>query len=368
MSAFKNLLKNVDKTLLFLPFIFVFISIVMISSTEYDGNLKMSREIIIQFAAFALGLTLFFLSFFINYKRFYAFEKLIYPLVLAFLLSVYTPLGSTQFGTRGWLDLGLVNLQPAELSKIFFIILFASYLSRNKGKLNTVLDIIKCTLYAAPFILLVIIQNDLGNALIYCFIAGVMIIVAGADYGATGKLLLTGALLSPLIYRVLQPHQQERILAFFYPNDTSLPGNYHVWQSKLAIGSGGFTGKGLFMGTQKGLDWLPVQKSDFIFAVIGEELGFLGGALLLVLLSLFLFRILKIGESTEDYFGELIAYGVFAMFFFQIFENIGMTMGIMHITGITLPFISYGGSSMLTNMLALALVVNVSIKSKLFSF
>lgn len=368
MSTFKNIFKNIDKTLLFLPFVFVLISIVMISSTEYDGSVVLNREIIVQLVAFALGLTLFFLSFFVNYKRFYTFERLIYIFSILFLLSVYTPLGSTQYGARGWLDLGFVNLQPAEVCKILFIILFASHLSKNKDRLDHVFDIVKRILYGAPFILLVILQNDLGNALIYCFIAGVMIIVAGADYKSTGILVFIGALLSPLIYKLLQPHQQERILAFFYPNNTSLPGNYHVWQSKLAIGSGGLTGKGLFMGTQKGLDWLPVQKSDFIFAVIGEELGFLGGALLIVLLSVFLFRILKIGEATEDFFGELIIYGVFAMFFFQIFENIGMTMGIMPITGITLPFISYGGSSLLTNMLALALVINVSIKSKIITF
>ena len=368
MSTFKNVFKNTDKTLLFLPFVFVLISIVMIISIEYDGTPEISREIIIQLTAFTLGIALFFLSFFVNYKRFYSFEKLIYIFSILFLLSVYTPLGSTQYGARGWLDLGFFNLQPSELCKILFIILFASHLSNNRGKLNSLFDIVKCILYGAPFIVLVILQNDLGNALIYCFIAGVMIIMAGADYKATAQLVVIGALLSPLVYKLLQPHQQERIFAFFYPNDTSLPGNYHVWQSKLAIGSGGFTGKGLFMGTQKGLDWLPVQKSDFIFAVIGEELGFLGGAILIALFSVFLFRILKIGEATEDFFGGLIIYGVFAMFFFQIFENIGMTMGIMPVTGITLPFISYGGSSLLTNMLALALVINVSVKSKVISF
>lgn len=351
-----------------MPFAFIIISIVMIGSTEYENSFKISRNITIQLTAFALGFVLLILLLFINYRRLYALEKLIYPLSIAFLLSVYSPLGSTQYGARGWLDLGFANLQPAEFCKIFFIITFAAYLSRNKGKLNTIASILKCILYAMPFIVLVILQNDLGNALIYCFIAGVMIIAAEADYKATGKIVLTGVLLSPLIYKVLQPHQQARISAFFNPNDSSLPGHYQVWQSKLAIGSGGFTGKGLFLGTQKGLNWLPVQKSDFIFAVIVEELGFIGGAILIGMLAFFLFRILKIGEATEDIYGALIIYGIFAMLFFQIFENIGMTMGIMPVTGITLPFISYGGSSLLTNMLALALVINISLKSKLINF
>ncbi|NCB41435.1 MAG: rod shape-determining protein RodA [Clostridia bacterium] len=368
MSIFRTSFKNVDKGLLVLPFIFLLISLTMIGSTEYDGSFKISRDIMIQMSAFALGIVVFFLLFLINYRRFYVLEKLIYPLSILFLLSVYSPLGSTQFGTRGWLDLGIANLQPAELSKVFFILLFAAHLSRKKGELDTVLSIIKSLLYAAPFIVLVILQNDLGNALVYCFVAGLMLIVAGANYKATGKLALSAALLSPLVYKLLQPHQQERILAFFYPSDISLPGNYHVWQSKLAIGSGGFSGKGLFMGTQKGLNWLPVQKSDFIFAVIGEELGFIGGLIIIGLLTFLLFRILKIGEATEDFFGELIVYGIFAMFFFQVFENIGMTMGIMPVTGVTLPFLSYGGSSMLTNMLALALVINVGAKSRMITF
>lgn len=368
MTAFKNLLKNGDKALLLLPFVFIVISLVMIGSTEYEDRFEISRSITVQLAAFGIGLALFFLLSLIDYKRLYALEKLIYPLSILFLLSVYSPLGSIQYGTQGWLNLGLAYLQPAEFCKVFFIVLVACYLSRNKGKLNTVWSILKCILYAAPFIVLVIIQNDLGNALIYFFIVALMLFFAGADYKATGKIFLAGTLLSPLIYKVLQPHQQARLLAFFFPNDTSISANYHIWQSKLAIGSGGFTGKGLFMGTQKGLDWLPVQKSDFIFAVIGEEFGFIGGAVLILLLSLFLFRIIKIGEATEDFFGALIVYGVFAMFFFQIFENIGMTMGIMPITGITLPFISYGGSSLLTSMLALAFVFNVSLKSKMIHF
>lgn len=368
MSAFKNLLKNEDKVLLILPVVFIMISTVMIGSTEYESNFVISRSIIVQLAAFGIGVVLFFLLLFIDYKRLYRLEKLIYPLSILFLLSIYSPLGSTQYGTRGWLNLGVAYLQPAELCKIFFIVLVACYLSRNKGKLDTVWDIIKCMLYAAPFIVLVILQNDLGNALIYCFIVAIMLFIAEANYKSIGKIFFVGVLASPFIFQILQPHQQSRLLAFFYPHDVSISANYHIWQSKLAIGSGGFTGKGIFMGTQKGLNWLPVQKSDFIFAVIGEELGFIGGGILIVLLAIFLFKMLKIGEATEDFFGALIVYGVFAMFFFQAFENIGMTMGIMPVTGITLPFISYGGSSILTNMLALSVVTNVSLNSKLIRF
>jgi len=368
LSNYKNLIKNIDKSLFILPLIFLSISIVMIGSTEYEGTFAISGNILRQFLAFDIGLIALFLFLAFDYKRFSAFEKLIYPLTLLLLLSVYTPLGSTQYGTRGWLDLGVAYLQPAEICKVLYIVLLAIYLSKNTGKLERGINIFYCGLYVSPFIAIVILQNDLGNALVYCFITLVMLIVAGAAYKPIGAVLFGGIVFSPVVYRILQTHQQQRIKAFFNPYDISLPGNYQVWQSKITIGSGGFTGKGLFMGTQKQLDWLPVQESDFIFAVVVEELGFIGGIILISLLTLFLFRILKVGEAAEDSLGKLIVYGVFAMLLFQIFENIGMNMGIMPVTGITLPFISYGGSSLLTNMLALALVLNVNMRSKLITF
>jgi rod shape determining protein RodA len=368
LSQFKNLLKNIDKVLLLFPFIFLAISILMIGSTEYADGFEITGNIIRQSAAFVLGGVAVAVSLLLDYKRLAAFPKLLYPLTLLLLLSVYTPLGSTQYGTRGWLDLGLAYLQPAELCKIFFVLLMAAYLSQNAPTLQSFRGLLRCGLYAAPIIGLVVLQNDLGNALVYCFIVVVMMIVAGAGYRQLGTVALFGIALSPLFYLLLKDHQQQRILAFFHPNDLSLPGNYQVWQSKIAIGSGGFSGKGLFMGTQKQLDWLPVQESDFIFAVIVEELGLIGGAALIGLFTLFLLRMLRVGEAAEDFQGELIVYGVFAMMFFQIFENMAMTMGLMPVTGITLPFISYGGSSMLTNMLALALVLNVNMRSKLITF
>lgn len=368
MSDFKNLLKNIDKVLLLFPFVFLAISIVMIGSTEYADGFVITGNIIRQSTAFVLGAVAVVVFLLFDYKRFAAFPKILYSLTILLLLSVYTPLGSTQYGTRGWLDLGLAYLQPAELCKIFFILLMAIYLSENAQKLQSIAGILRCGLYAVPIIGLVVLQNDLGNALVYCFILAVMMIVAGAGYKQLGIIALFGMTFSPLIYYLLKDHQQQRILAFFHPNDLSLPGNYQVWQSKIAIGSGGFSGKGLFMGTQKQLDWLPVQESDFIFAVVAEELGLIGGAILIALFTLFLLRMLRVGEAAEDFQGELIVYGVFAMMFFQIFENIGMTMGLMPVTGITLPFISYGGSSMLTNMMGLALVLNVNMRSKLITF
>ena len=166
----------------------------------------------------------------------------------------------------------------------------------------------------------------------------------------------------------MAPHQKDRIDAFLHPDNFSLSGIYQVWNSKVAIGSGGVFGKGLFQGTQKELGFLPVQKSDFIFSVLVEELGLIGGAFLILLYTIFLYKILKIADNAKDTFGSLIVIGILAMFTFQIFENIAMAMGIMPVTGITLPFISYGGSSVVANMIALGIVLNVGIRIKTINF
>ena len=195
-----------------------------------------------------------------------------------------------------------------------------------------------------------------------------MIYFAGVDGKLFAKCAGVFAACLPFGYLLMQSHQRERIDAFLHPNDTSLAGNYQVWNSKVAIGSGGFTGKGLFQGTQKSLDYLPVAKSDFIFSVIGEELGFLGCAAVIALYALFLFRIIRIAHNSKNRFGTLIVTGLGSMFMFQIFENIGMTMGIMPVTGITLPFISYGGTSIIVNMVAVGIILGIGARSKIIHF
>ncbi len=368
MNYFLNLIKNIDRWLIVIVLCFLGISVVMISSTAYAGSFVLTRKIIVQLVAYALGFLILAVIVFLDYKMFETMERVIYIGSLLFLLTVYTPLGDNQFGAQGWLQIGPLNLQPAELVKVSFILVFANYLCRHMEELHTLGSLIKCGLYLAPFVLLVLKQNDLGNALVFCVIAAVMIFMAGVD----GKLYATciGAVMAcaPIAYQFMETHQKQRIDAFLNPDNLDLPGNYHVWMSKIAIGSGGLFGKGLFHGTQKELKFIPVKESDFIFAVIVEELGFIGGACVIGLYAAFLYRILKIARNAKDYYGGLIAIGIFAMFLFQIFENIGMTIGVMPVTGITLPFISYGGSSIITNMLALGLVLNISMRSKLINF
>ena len=208
----------------------------------------------------------------------------------------------------------------------------------------------------------------MGVVIVMAMMWLILIFFAGMDGKLFAKLSLVFLLFMPLVYKFMASHQKERIDAFLHPDNLSLGGNYQVWHSKVAIGSGGFWGKGLFMGTQKELKFLPVQKSDFIFSVIVEELGMLGGMALISLYTLFLYRIIKIARSAKEFYGSLIAIGFIGMFGFQIFENIAMTMGLMPVTGITLPFISYGGSSIVSNMISLGLIINVGMRNKSINF
>ncbi len=368
MNYFWNLFKNADKTLLLLPVAFAAISIVMVGSTSFNGSFTFTRDLTVQTVAYILGFISMGFLLTIDYKLFQGHERILYIASLIFLLTVYIPgLGVEQFGARSWINLGVTTFQPSELVKITFVILNASYLSRNRETLGDLKGVMMAILYAAPFIAIVL-KEDLGSAIVFCAMWVAMVFYAGIDYKLFGKLAALCLLAIPVIYRFMASHQKERIDAFLHPDNLSLAGNYQVWQSKVAIGSGGFLGKGLFHGTQKELDFLPVQKSDFIFSVIIEELGMIGGLVLLVLYTVFLHKILKIARDALDLYGALIAIGFIGMFGFQIFENIAMAMGIMPVTGITLPFISYGGSSVVANMLAVGLILNVGMRSKLINF
>lgn len=368
MAYFKELIKNIDKMLLALIVIFAGISLTMISSVFYDTTFTMSREVKMQGIAYLLGAVLILAVLFIDYKVFEGMTKIFYVACILLLLLPFIPgLGVEHGGARGWISLGVIDVQPSELVKILFILMYARFLSERHETLQTIQGVLLAGAFAMPLFLLILIEPDLGNAIVVVFIAAGMVFCAGIRpkimAGFIGMILAA----LPIIYRFMEDHQRTRIDAFLHPevlNDAT----YQVWYSKISIGSGQLLGQGLFEGSQKKLKFLPVPQSDFIFAVIGEELGFVGGIVLIIMYTLFLYRIIKISEFAKDFYGSLIAAGVFSMFAFQVFENIGMTMGIMPVTGITLPFISYGGTSIIVNMIALGLVLNVGIRSKTINF
>ena len=217
--------------------------------------------------------------------------------------------------------------------------------------------------YSLPF-LLIVTKEDLGSGLVFGIVWVIMIFYAGIDGALFAKCAAAVGISIPIIYHFLDEYQKDRIRAFLHPDNLSIAANYQIYQSKTAIGSGGFFGKGLFHGTQKDLNFLPVQNSDFVFAVIVEELGFIGGIAVIAIYSVLMYNIANVAKRCQDMTGSLIVIGVLGMFVFQIFENIGMTMSVMPATGITLPFLSYGGSSILSNMMAMGLVINVAIRNR----
>ena len=220
----------------------------------------------------------------------------------------------------------------------------------------------------ASAIILIVLKEDLGSALVYMVVWVFMVFFAGIDYKIFLKCILVTLAAIPVVYRFLDDYQKERIEAFLHPDNLSLSGNYQVWQSKVAIGSGGFFGKGLFHGTQKSLDFIPVQQSDFIFSVVVEELGFIGGAAVVLIYGLLMARFTRIIRDSVDLYGALIVVGFTGMFLFQVFENIAMTMGLMPVTGITLPFLSGGGTSVIASMISVGIILNVGVNSKAINF
>lgn len=368
LRHFRNLFKNISKPLLLIPVFFFALSMLMMISTSYDNGIVVSRTVLIQGAAYLLGFIVIIVLANMDYTVLQEFEKPLYLFSVLFLLTPYLPvIGLELNGARSWINLGFTTFQPSEIVKITFVLLTANYMQRNRDKLYTFRSVFMAALYSGPFIVIVL-KDDFGSAVVFIVMWIVMLFFAGIDSKLFAKCAGATVLCLPIAFRFLEPYQQERITAFLHPDNLSLQGNYQIWMSKVAIGSGGFFGKGLFQGTQKDLNFLPVRNSDFIFAVIVEELGFIGGAVLVAAYSWFIYVIAKVAYMSKDLYGTLIVMGFLGMFVFQIFENIAMCMGLMPATGITLPFISYGGSSVLSSMIALGLVINVAIRNRGVTF
>ncbi len=367
MNKFFSPLKEVDKFILIIVALLGTVSILMLESTVYDGGFVLARPVLIQAISYIMGFGVLILVQHIDYRFFIGLEKFLYIAGVLLLLTVYTPLGDSRYGSRNWIDLGFTTLQPSEFVKILFVLIMAGWLSEHRDELDKFSGVLKAALVGGPMILIVL-KEDLGSALVYAVMWVFMVFFAGIDYKIFIKCALAVVASIPLVYRFLDDYQKERIEAFLHPENLSLSGNYQVWQSKVAIGNGGLTGEGLFQGTQKSLDFIPVQQSDFIFSVVVEELGFFGGAVVIALYGMLLSRFCVIIRDCVDLYGALIVIGFTAMFLFQSFENIAMTMGMMPVTGITLPFLSGGGTSVIASMISVGVILNVGANNKAIKF
>jgi rod shape determining protein RodA len=312
----------------------------------------------------AIGFVILIVTAAIDYHRVRDFAPMAYLACVGMLALVVSGLGSSRKGTQAWFDLGSFQLQPSEPTKLALIVTLAAVIAHFREDIDLRRLGVLLAIAAVP-LGLIMLQPDLGTALVLVSITAGILVVGGANGRHLLVLLVLGVLATGVVLNsdMLEEYQRDRLTTFLDQGGDTVGSDqeerYNLDQSKIAIGAGGMLGQGLFEGLQTRLDNVPEQHTDFIFTAVGEELGFVGAGTLLALFAIVAWRIWRTAQLARDDLGTLICVGVLCMLLFQIFENIGMTMGIMPITGIPLPFVSYGGSSTLASFAAIGLVLNV---------
>ncbi|AZT90399.1 rod shape-determining protein RodA [Caldicellulosiruptor changbaiensis] len=350
--------KRYNVFLIVLMILLCVIGFVLIASASNILDTGKYKLVVSQVIWFCLGFVLFFVFSIIDYRILTNFYVIIYLIMIGLLLYVDIN-GINVLGGQRWIKIGPLSFQPSEISKLLIVIFFAKAVSMQEN-INTFKNLAKVLFFAIIPIVFVLKQPDLGTASVFVAIIVTILFVAGLSlryfYIAMGAL----AVFIPIAWEfILLDYQKDRVRILFNPELDPLGKGWQVMYSKIAIGSGKLFGKGLFMGTINRLNYLPVKESDFIFGVAGEEIGFVGCIVIIVLYSLLIINLIKIASDCKDKIGSYIVAGIAGMFGFQMFVNIAMTLGIMPVTGIPLPFISYGGSSMLTSMASLGIVQNI---------
>lgn len=355
--------KEFDTFLFLLTLIIALVGIVIIySATRTTGS---NSNVIVQSVAFCIGAGLMLFLCFFDYEQFENIVKYVYVFAVFILVLVLIFGTAGDWGARSWIRFGPIGIQPAEFAKICFVITFSYHLSKVEEHVNEIKVLLGLVAHLAVLILLIMLEPDLGSALVFLFMFACMLFVAKLSYKYILPVLALIGISLPLIYNyVLSAYQKQRINVFFDPNIDPLGDGYNVIQSKIAVGSGQLWGKGFLHGTQNQMGYLPTKSTDFIFSVFSEEFGFVGAIIIVCLLFLLIFRCFKAAKKSDNLFGRFICTGVGAMFLFHVFENVGMCIGLMPVTGIPLPFISYGGTSLLTNMMAVGLVLSVTYHNK----
>ena len=331
-----------------------------------DPNYYMYRQITYA----GVGLVLMYVLSRIDYSRLREWRIGLYGFMIAGILLVYA-MGVSARGSRRAIEFGFFNFQASELGKILLLVALAGFAVERVRRLNEPETTSRIVLLAVVPAMLVVAQPDLGSGLVYLAIAVAVLFVAGTKWthfvalaGLAAIAITMVLLVAPTLgVEVIKPYQQDRLTAFLSPTDNPKKQGYQINQSLTAIGSGGKTGRG-DEATQTRLDFLPEHHTDFIFAVVGEEFGFVGAALILSLFALVVWRALRILTMSKNFYGALVAGGITAMLMFQVFVNVGMTIGIMPITGIPLPLISYGGSSVLTTLMAIGLLQSIHAQAR----
>ena len=336
------------------------VSLLTLSSLSVAGDVDYFLKQLI-FVLLGLGIMLF--TAFLDYRHIEKYSTALYFITAIILFSVLL-FGASVRGTAGWLSFGVFQVQPVEVAKVTLIIFLASFISKKKSELGEWTRVIASLILSAVLIFLVLRQPDLGSSLVLAAIWGGMLFASGLRAKHLITLFLLGAVLVSSGWFALADYQKERINTFIHPESDPRGIGYNVLQAIVAVGSGGISGKGIGHGSQSQLNFLPEKHTDFIFAVIAEELGLTGAFFVIGLYLALLYRIKRIGDTAGDNFGYLVAVGVLVMFFSHIAINIGMNIGLLPVTGLPAPLLSYGGSSLFSMLFSLGLLLSIYQRKK----
>ena len=358
----RRLITHFDFGFLFMILLFSLIGVGAIYSASHFAGSTPSTLYLKQLYWIGLGFIALLVTISIHYRTLQRYAYLIYTVSIVLLIIVAIK-GKTGLGAQRWLDFGPISLQPSELAKIALILALARYVSdvRGRGGFTAGRYMNMGILIAVP-LFLIVRQPDLGTTLMLMMIALTLIFISGVPIRPLVYSGVAALAAAPFLWRFLKAYQKQRILVFLRPEQDPSGSGYHIIQSKIAIGSGGLFGKGVLEGTQSQLRFLPEQHTDFIFSVIAEETGFIGTLILILLFAYFIFRGIDIALKAHDDFSTLTVAGVTTMIAFYIFVNMGMTSGLFPVVGIPLPFISYGGSSLMTLFIGTGLILNVRMR------
>lgn len=364
MTRFFQSLRYFDWFLFIAVFLLVCLGLIAIFSTSFSGEERDFTVFKKQVIFFVLGLILIFLFALFDFRLLSTYAYAFYGVSILLLIFVLL-FGERIGGTKGWFDLGPFQFQPSEFAKIILLIVLSKYFASLVGRQSRFQFVVVSFVFMAVPVFLIMLQPDLGTALVFVFLWFSMLIFSGIKRKYVIALALIFILVCLFAWSfVLAPYQKERILTFINPERDPLGSGYSIRQAKIAIGSGGFLGKGLAHGSQSQLKFLPAQHTDFIFAVIAEEMGFLGASLCIGIFYFIIFRILRISRKSRGDFGLMLGLGACFLISFQVVVNIGMNLGILPVTGIPLPYVSYGGSALLANLILIGILESVIMRHK----
>jgi len=369
-----RLIKEIDKTALISLILLILYGIlnIYLCTKGMDNGAQFVRK---QVYAFILSLLVLYIFMAVDYTIICDYVPIFYWGSVILLLAAMIPgIGIVVNGARGWIGFGSFQVQPAEFAKIGIILMLAKRLDEMDGKINDVKNFFILVFYAAVPVLIIVRQPDMGMSMVCFFIVLGIFFVMGLDIKIIGGGLMCLVLLISIVWNsgLIEPYQKARFTGFLDPAADDAKTGYHLIQSEIAIGSGGILGSRPSLKNDKSTGYaaqnVPEVQTDFIFAAISEQWGFLGATLLIVLYGFLIYKMISIARTSKDIFGSVICVGIVSYFLFAIFQNIGMTIGLMPITGITLPLISYGGSSLLTTVVSVGLVINVGMRRKKIHF